>query len=142
MIMLQLFIIIGLAFLILEMFIPVMFFLNFALSAFITAVVGLFVFNLNILMMIFAILALLLLVFVRPIFMNKATTKEQKTGMANKYVGKTAKVIETITASSGAITIYDERWEARTLEGKEIPVGKMVKIIKYDSLIMNVKEEE
>lgn len=142
MVMWQLFVIIGLAFLVLEMISPAMFFLNFAFSAFVTAAATLFVCDLNTLMIIFAVLSLILLVFVRPLFMNKFTSKEQKTGMDNKYIGKTAKVIENITQSSGVISIYDERWEARTIHTKEIQTGKIVKIIKNDSLVMYVEEEE
>lgn len=135
----QLLVIIGLAFLVLEMFTPVMFFLNFAIAAFITAIASIFVININFLMLFFVILALVLLLFLRPMLMNRKTSKEQTTGMENKYIGKTAKVIETITQTSGAISIYDERWEARILDNNEIPVGENVKIVKYDSLIMFVE---
>ncbi len=135
----QLLVIIGLAFLVLEMFTPVMFFLNFAIAAFITAIASIFVLNINFLMLFFVILALVLLLFLRPMLMNRKTSKSQTTGMENKYIGKTAKVIETITQTSGAISIYDERWEARILDNNEIPVGENVKIVKYDSLIMFVE---
>ena len=141
MVMWQLMLIIGFAFLILEMFTPVMFFLNFAVAAFITSFISIFIIDINTLMTVFIAISLLLLFFVRPLFIKKRT-KEQTTGMDNKYIGKTAKVIETITSTSGAISIYDERWEARCEDGKEIPVGESVKIIKYDSLIMSVKEED
>ncbi len=141
MVMWQLMLIIGFAFLILEMFTPVMFFLNFAVAAFITSLISIFIIDINTLMTVFIAISLLLLFFVRPLFIKKRT-KEQTTGMDNKYIGKTAKVIETITSTSGAISIYDERWEARCEDGKEIPVGESVKIIKYDSLIMSVKEED
>ena len=40
---------------------------------------------------------------------------------------------------SGAITIYDERWEARTDSDETIPAGAEVRIIKYDSLILTVE---
>ena len=141
MVMWQLMLIIGFAFLILEMFTPVMFFLNFAAAAFITSLISIFIIDINTLMTVFIAISLLLLFFVRPLFIKKCT-KEQTTGMDNKYIGKTAKVIEPITSTSGAISIYDERWEARCEDGKEIPVGESVKIIKYDSLIMSVKEED
>ena len=141
MVMWQLMLMIGFAFLILEMFTPVMFFLNFAVAAFITSLISIFIIDINTLMTVFIAISLLLLFFVRPLFIKKRT-KEQTTGMDNKYIGKTAKVIETITSTSGAISIYDERWEARCEDGKEIPVGESVKIIKYDSLIMSVKEED
>ena len=141
MVMWQLMLIIGFAFLILEMFMPVMFFLNFAVAAFITSLISIFIIDINTLMTVFIAISLLLLFFVRPLFIKKRT-KEQTTGMDNKYIGKTAKVIEPVTSTSGAISIYDERWEARCEDGKEIPVGESVKIIKYDSLIMSVKEED
>ena len=141
MVMWQLMLIIGFAFLILEMFTPVMFFLNFAVAAFITSLISIFIIDINTLMTVFIAISLLLLFFVRPLFIKKRT-KEQTTGMDNKYIGKTAKVIEPVTSTSVAISIYDERWEARCEDGKEIPVGESVKIIKYDSLIMSVKEED
>ena len=141
MVMWQLMLIIGFAFLILEMFTPVMFFLNFVVAAFITSLISIFIIDINTLMIVFIAISLLLLFFVRPLFIKKRT-KEQTTGMDNKYIGKTAKVIETITSTSGVISIYDERWEARCEDGKKIPVGESVKIIKYDSLIMSVKEED
>ncbi len=135
----QLLVIIGLAFLVFEMFTPVMFFLNFAIAAFITAIASIFINDINVLFISFVIIALILLVFLRPMLMNRKTSKEQTTGMGNKYIGKTAKVIETITQTSGAISIYDERWEARILDNNEISVGENVKIIKHDSLIMFVE---
>ena len=135
----QLLVIIGLAFLVLEMFTPVMFFLNFAIAAFITAIASIFINDINVLLISFTVIALVLLLFLRPLLMNRKTSKEQTTGIENKYIGKTAKVIETITQTSGAISIYDERWEARILDNNEIPVGENVKIVKYDSLIMFVE---
>lgn len=138
MVMWQLLLIIGLAFLVFEMLTPVMFFLNFAMAAFITAVISIFVQDFNIIMISFVLLSLVLLGFVRPLFVKK-NTKDQKTGIENKYIGKNAKVLETVTANSGVISIYDERWEARSIDGEEIPKDSVVTIIKHESLIMGVK---
>ena len=138
MVMWQLLLIIGLAFLVFEMLTPVMFFLNFAIAAFITAVISIFVQDFNIIMISFVLLSLVLLGFVRPLFVKK-NTKDQKTGIENKYIGKNAKVLETVTANSGVISIYDERWEARSIDGEEIPKDSVVTIIKHESLIMGVK---
>jgi len=139
MLMWQFLLIIGLAFLVFEMFTPVMFFLNFAIAAFITSLISVFITDINVLMIIFAILALILLGFVRPILMQTKTSKEQKTGMENKYIGKTAKVLETVTKTSGVISIYDERWTARTVDEQEITTGETVEIVKHESLTMFVK---
>ena len=71
--------------------------------------------------------------------MNLKTDKSQKTGMENKYIGQIAKVISPITKTSGAITIYGERWEARYEGEGEIPEGANVKIIGNESLIIYVE---
>ena len=127
----------GLLFLILEMTVPTMFFLNFAVGAFVAAVCSIYIFNWTILTIIFVAVSLLSLLILRPMLVKK-TNKSQETGMSAKYIGKTAKVIETVTENSGVISIYDERWEARA--DHEIPVDSKVEIIKNESLVMYVKE--
>lgn len=134
----QTMLIVGLLFLILEIFTPAMFFLNLAFSAFLTAGVAVFVFNFKIIIFTFVVLSALMLLILRPILMNLKTTKDQKTGIEGKYIDKTAKVILPITKTSGAITIYGERWEARCDDDIEIPVDETVRIIRNESLIMYV----
>ena len=127
----------GLLFLILEMTVPTMFFLNFAVGAFVTAACAIYIYNWTALTIIFVAVSFLSLLILRPLLVKK-TNKSQETGINAKYIGKTAKVIETITQNSGVISIYDERWEARA--DHEIPVGSKVVIESNDSLIMYVKE--
>ncbi len=129
----------GLLFIILEMTVPAMFFLNFAVGAFIASVCAIYITNWYTLIIIFVAVSLLSLLFLRPLLVKK-TQKNQETGLAAKYIGKTAKVIETVTPESGVISLYDERWEARS--DHEIPEGKEVIIEKNESLIMYVKERE
>lgn len=130
---------IGLLFLILEMVTPSMFFLNFAVAGFVTALFSLIIGNVWFLILSFAVLSILMLAFLRP-FLIKHTHKDQETGMESKYIGKTAKVIEPITEFKGAITIYDERWEARLTEkDEEIPVGCEVRIVRNESLVLYVE---
>lgn len=128
---------IGLISLILEMCIPTMFFLNFAVGAFVTAICAIYITNWTALILIFAGVSLVSLLFLRPMLVKK-TQKSQETGLNAKYIGKTAKVVETITPNSGVISLYDERWEARS--DHEIPAGCDVEIERNDSLIMYVKE--
>ena len=126
----------GIGFVILELFTPGMFFLNFALASFITAFAALFTTRMITLVLIFFIFSFLSFAFLRP-FILKRKSEGKETGINDKYIGKNAKVIEEITQNSGAISIYDERWEARSEEGT-IPTGSEVKIVKNDSLIMYV----
>ena len=140
MLMWQILCVVGIAFVILEIFTPSMFFLNFALAAFITAVASLFTLNHFALVLIFFFFSFISFVFLRPILLRKKS-KDTETGIEGKYIGKVAKVIEEVNKDKGVITIYGERWEARSLDGQSIPAGVDVKIVKNDSLIMFVEKE-
>ena len=129
--------VVGIAFVILEIFTPSMFFLNFALAAFITAAVSFITLNKFALVIVFFVLSFLSFAFLRPILLRR-NSKDTETGIEGKYIGKTAKVVEEITEERGVITIYGERWEARTENGEIIPVGSEAKILRNDSLIMYV----
>ena len=132
-------VIIGIGFIILELFTPSMFFLNFAFAAFITAIVSLFTAKMITLVLVFFILSFLSFAFLRPIILNKFR-KETETGINDKYIGKRAKVIEEVNENEGAISIYDELWNARTEEDLVIPAGAEVEIVRNESLIMYVKK--
>lgn len=129
--------VIGIAFVILEIFTPSMFFLNFALAAFITAGISLITLNKFALVLAFFLLSFLSFAFLRPILLRR-NSKDTETGMEGKYIGKTARVTEEVTAERGVITIYGERWEARCENSEVIPAGTEVKILRNDSLIMYV----
>ena len=134
--------IIGVLFLILEIFTPALFFLNLAFAAFATAGLTIFVAETNIVILTFVVFSALFLLILRPVLMNLKTTKEQKTGIEDKYIGQIVKVISPITKTSGAITIYGERWEARTEDDIEIPEGSNVKILRNRSLVMIVEKAD
>ena len=136
----QICLIIGFLFLILEMFTPSMFFLNFAVAAFICAVLSCFIQNIFWLIIIFSVLSVVFIFTLRPLLMKNRNNNDTKTGMESKYVGKSAVVIEEIDSNKGAVSIYDERWQARNVEEGVIPVNANVEIVGYDSLIMKVKE--
>lgn len=128
----------GIAFLILEMFTPSMFFLNFSLASFICAVLSLYTKNPYVLVIAFFIFSFVSFIFLRPIIIKKLS-KSQETGINSKYIDKTAKAETEITGSSGVISIYGERWEARSENGAVIPQGSEVKIIRNESIIMYVQ---
>ncbi len=140
MVLWEIFVIAGLAFLILEMLVPSMFFLNLAIAGFITAVTAVWITDRIILTILFVILSVLSILFLRPLLIKNKKDKEHETGMEAKYIGKIVKVTDPVSKYSGAITIYDERWEARTENDETIPAGSEVRIIKYDSLILTVEK--
>lgn len=139
MVLWEIFAIVGLVCLILEMVLPSMFFLNLAFAGFATAILALFIHSWIVLTIIYVILSILFILLLRPILLKNRESKLQETGMEGKYIGKIVKVIEPVTKYSGAITIYDERWEARVTSDEEIPAGTEVKIVKYDSLVLTVE---
>jgi membrane protein implicated in regulation of membrane protease activity len=138
MVLWQLLAVCGIAFLLLEMFTPSMFFLNFSLSAFICAVLSLYTKNLYVLAIAFFVFSFVSFIFLRPIIMNRFN-KSKETGMNSKYIGQVAKADEEITASSGVILIYGERWDARSENGSIIEKGSEVKIVRNESIIMYVE---
>lgn len=127
----------GIVFIILELFVPSMFFLNFALAAFVTAIASLFTAKMLSLVLVFFVFSFLSFAFLRPLLL-KRKSKEIETGVRDKYIGKRAKVIEDVSGENGAISIYDERWNARTDDGSVISAGEEVEIVRNDSLIMYV----
>ena len=130
----------GIAFVVLEIFIPSMFFLNFAVAAFVTAAVSYFTHDILTLAVIFFVFSFLSFIFLRPMIL-KRYKKGTETGIASKYTGNRAKVIEEVSAAKGVITIYDERWEARCEDGV-IPAESEVEIVRNDGLIMFVKKTD
>ena len=133
--------VVGVGFVILEIFTPSMFFLNFALASFITALASVYIANKFALVLIFFVLSFLSFAFLRPVIMKK-NTKETKTGIEDKYIGRVAKVVEEVSEYKGVISIYDERWEARSEDKSIIPAGAEVRIIRNESLIMYVTKLE
>ncbi len=136
----MIFIIISIIAIIVEIFIPTMFCINFAIAGVITAIVSIFWGTLPNLFILFAVLSLLSIIFIKPILQN-LLKKENNADFASQYIGKIVKVIEPVTTTSGAVMIYEERWEARAeYEAEPIPVDSDVKIIKNDSLILFVEK--
>ena len=133
----QLFLILAMVFIIIEIFVPMMFFVNFALGCLVTAGIAVYIPQLKPLIIIAVALSACFLWVLRPILMKKL---KPQTGVEDKYIGKIVKVIEPVNANGGAITIYGERWVAKSDE--EIPAGCDVKIIKNDSLVFFVKKIE
>ena len=124
-----------------EVFIPTMFCINFAIAALITAIVSIFWGTTVSLLWIFFGLSILSIIFIKPLLDN-IVKKENNADFEAQYIGKIVKCIEPITTQKGAVSIYDERWDARTLvEGEEIPVDSEVRIIKNDSTTLYVEKK-
>ena len=134
------FLALGFLLLILEIVTPTTFFLSLAIGSFATGICAIFFGTYNVLVPVFVIVSVASLLLFRP-FLRKNQKDKEASGVEEKYIGKTAKVVEKVTKYSGVITLYGERWEARLSESEEeIPENSEVKIVKNDSLIMYVEQ--
>ena len=133
----QIFAVCSIGFVILEMFTPSLFFLNFALAALITSGIAVWVHEPYILAIIFVVLSFISFIFLRPI-LRKSFEKNKETGLNSKYIGQIAKVEEEVSSNSGVISIYGERWEARSDNGEIFSQGCEVKIVRNESIVMYV----
>ena len=137
----MIFIILSVLAIVIEIFVPTLFFINFAFAGIITAIISMFIpWGLAKLFIVFSVLSLLSIICIKPI-LSSLLKKEDEANFNEQYIGKVVKAIENITTSSGAVTIYEERWEARLNEGtEEIPAGQDVKIVKNDSTVLYVEK--
>lgn len=138
----QIFLIVAIVAFVLEMFTPAMFFLSIAFAALITSVAAIWNTNLYILIAACAVLSVLILLFIRP-WMKKFMHEMPKgVDFHSEYIGKIVKVTEEITNTSGAITVYEERWNARLADenAEPIPAGADVRIVRNESIILYVEK--
>lgn len=136
----MLFFLITVAAIVIEIIMPTLFCINFAIAGVITAIVSIFWGGFVENMIVFLVLSVLSIIFIKPI-LEKFFKKDGDADFNSDYIGKIVNVIEPITDLKGAVTIYDERWEARLKEaGEEIAVGADVKIVSNESTILFVEK--
>lgn len=129
----------GLVLLIVEILTPTMFFVNLALACFVTAGVSVYFDSLNILVPVWVVSSAVFLWLLKPL--QNRNKGSAGTGM-DKYIGQKARVIETIDDDGGVISIFDERWNARSENGEKFTVGSKVYITRNENLTMFVRKEK
>ena len=132
--------IVSIIFIVIEILTPVLFFLNLALAAILTGgIVYFWHIKFTEQLILFSILAFIFMLFLRPLLLKTKKSPAQS-GLEAKYIGQTAKVVQKITKDGGRIAIYGEEWNAKTNTEEEIYENETVKIISNDGLIMIVKK--
>ena len=90
----------------------------------------------------FALVALLLLFFTRPIALKLLHAKREKTN-ADSLIGKKAVVLQTITEwEKGQVKINGAVWTAASVDGAVIPAGDECIIEKIEGVTLIVKETD
>ena len=88
----------------------------------------------------FALIALLLLFFTRPLALKFLHTKREKTN-ADSLIGKKALVLQTITEwEKGQVKINGAVWTAASVDGAAIPAGDECIIEKIEGVTLIVKK--
>ena len=138
----QIWIIVALGFFILEIFTPGFAVACLSVGAIGSAIGSAFGCELKFQILIFAIFTLLAFVLVRPLvlklFYNKS--KEVATNV-DALIGRQAIVSEEIKpVVGGRVKVDGDDWKAVTADGKSVEAGKIVRILKLDSVILTVEE--
>lgn len=134
----QIWCITGVILCIIEVFTPVMFFLNLGLACFASAILAALSLSLTVQVISFGIFSAVFLLWLRPLLLKQKHSGRPDT--IDMYIGKTAKVIEKVTNCTGRIAIFGEEWQAKSLNNEEFDIGSHVKIVKNDSIIMYVEK--
>ncbi|MBI2794375.1 MAG: NfeD family protein [Ignavibacteria bacterium] len=139
----QIWLIIAIAFLILEIITPGFVLANFAVGAIGAAVAAFFGATMVVQLIVFAILCFISFVTIRPI-LKKTLIKDDKPAFltgAGAIVGRTTIVTERIPNDliSGRVQIDGDSWQAISEDANPIEVGERVSVVRVDSTIVVVK---
>ncbi|MDD3594499.1 MAG: NfeD family protein [Candidatus Gastranaerophilales bacterium] len=129
----------GIVLVILEIFTPTLFLLSIAFACFIVAFLSWLEFSLLWQAIVFAILAVLLIKFIRPLFISKVKDDTN----TNIYNDKEATVIEQVDNAQlkGRIKVFDEEWAAKSVDDSVIESGSVVIIEKIESMSAIVRKK-
>ena len=90
----------------------------------------------------FALVALLLLFFTRPLAVKFLHAKREKTN-ADSLIGKKALVLQTITEwEKGQVKINGAVWTAASVDGTALPAGEECIIERIEGVTLIVKETD
>ncbi|MCI6573562.1 MAG: NfeD family protein [Actinomycetaceae bacterium] len=125
--------IIALVLLIVEMFTVDFTFLMLAGGAFGAMFTAIFTDSWIAQIVVFAVISVVLLVFVRPWVRKHVNSSSTKKSNVYAYVGKTARTLTDVTETTGRAKVSGEVWSAKTDSGI-LPQGIEVKIVGIDGV--------
>ncbi|MBR4925112.1 MAG: NfeD family protein [Prevotella sp.] len=128
-------------FLILELTSGDFFILCFAIGAAVTTLLSLTGMSFLWQLLIFAIVSVLCLFFVRPVMLRYFHRSDpDRKSNADALIGQEGRVSETIVAEGfGRVAIDGDDWKAVSSDGCEIKEGTKVRVVSLDSIIITVE---
>ena len=136
----QLWTLVGILCLILELTSGDFFIMCFSIGAFVTAIVAAFVPSFTVQVLVFAVASLLCLLFVRPLALKYFHRKDpDRPSNADAMVGRRGVVTEKIEAGGyGRVKIDGDSWKAQSSISSDINKGTRVEVTAIDSVIITV----
>lgn len=135
---------VSIIFFILEIFIPSFVVFNLGVGALFATIIAATGVSVSWQFLTFSLFTLASFFLVRPALKRWAYSRSDKTETnVNAMIGRTGKVIETIDPSnnSGLVKIDGDTWQAVTPNNSIIEVGKMVKVLSINSIILTVEQQ-
>lgn len=118
-----------------------------AIGCLASMIVSLFSTSANMQLLALAIGTILSFIFLAPVIRKWQQQKSEKNPKAQNsnmdaLIGRTVVVTQTIPADGelGRIRIDGDNWQARSISGAEIEEGRKVRVVSYDSIIIEVEE--
>ena len=136
----QLWTLVGILCLILELTSGDFFIMCFSIGAFVTAIVAAFVPSFTVQVIVFAVASLLCLLFVRPLALKYFHREDpDRPSNADAMVGRRGVVTEKIEAGGyGRVKIDGDSWKAQSSISSDINKGTRVEVTAIDSVIITV----
>lgn len=136
----QLWVIVCMLCLILELFSGDFFIMCFAIGALLSVVASVFGAGIYVQLAVFILVSILSIFFVRPIALKYLHSKEGRLSNAEALIGRTGTVSTTIVAGGyGRVAVDGDDWKAVSVDGTEIEKGMKVRIISMESIIITVE---
>lgn len=118
-----------------------------AIGCLASMIVSLFSISVNMQLLALAIGTILSFIFLAPVIRKWQQQKGEKNPKAQNsnmdaLIGRIVVVTQTIPVDGelGRIRIDGDNWQARSISGAEIEEGRRVKVVSYDSIIIEVEE--
>lgn len=136
----QLWALVSLLCLILELTSGDFFIMCFSLGAIPALIASLFDTSFTAQIIIFAVCSALCIFFVRPIALKYLHKNDERLSNAEALIGREGRVTQTIEAGDyGRVAVDGDDWKARSATGERIAKETRVRIVKLDSIIVTVE---
>ena len=136
----QLWALVSLLCLILELTSGDFFIMCFSLGAIPALIASLFDTSFTAQIIIFAVCSALCIFFVRPIALKYLHKHDERLSNAEALIGREGRVTQTIEAGDyGRVAVDGDDWKARSATGERITKETRVRIVKLDSIIVTVE---